>query len=117
MLKRVRDAERAGRPIMSTERAVHRLTGELGRWFGLDAGVLAEGRRADVVVLDPGRLDDEVERLELAPFPGLEGFERLVNRGQAVRDVLIGGVPVVSSGAPLPELGRQRTGRFLEARP
>src|SRR5271163_3097542 len=47
MLKRTRDAYRAGAPFLSVERAVHRLTGELAEWFGIDAGTLREGDRAD----------------------------------------------------------------------
>jgi N-acyl-D-aspartate/D-glutamate deacylase len=116
MLKRVRDAAAANAPVMPLERAVHRLTGELADWFGLDAGHLREGDRADLAVIDPARLDDRVERVKLAPFPGLAGFERLVNDGDAVRSVVIAGRQVVADGAPLPALGRERTGRFLDAR-
>ncbi|ATB45255.1 hypothetical protein [Corallococcus macrosporus] len=43
LLRLVREAEKRGEPFMSVERAVHRLTGEIGEWIGLDAGVLAEG--------------------------------------------------------------------------
>ncbi len=117
MLKRVRDAAATDAPIMSIERAVHRLTGELADWFGLDAGHLRAGDRADVAVIDPARLDERIEGLRFAPFPGLDGFERLVNDGDAVRTVVIGGRVVVDDARPLPELGAVRTGRFLEARP
>lgn len=116
MLKRVHDAERAGAPIMPIERAVHRLTGELADWFGLDAGVLAEGRRADLLVLDPSKLDDTVEQVKLAPFPTMPSFERLVNGGEAVRHVLIAGHHVVADAQPSAELGQRRTGTFLEGR-
>jgi N-acyl-D-aspartate/D-glutamate deacylase len=115
MLRRVRDAERSGHAIMSIEKAVHRLTGELARWFGLDAGTIQETRRADLVVLDPTRLDERVDTMHLAPFPGVPDFERVVNGGDAVRRVFIAGVPVVEDGEPLPTLGQQRTGRFLPA--
>jgi N-acyl-D-aspartate/D-glutamate deacylase len=117
MLKRVRDAATAGTPIMPVERAVRRLTGELADWFGLDAGHLREGVRADVTVIDPARLDERVERLHFAPYPGAPGLERLVNDGDAARAVLIGGRVVVRDGASLPLLGIERTGRFLEAKP
>ncbi len=116
MLKRVRDAERAGAPYMTIEQAVHRLTGELADWFGLDAGHLAEGRRADVAVIDPARLDGRVEEMRLARFGESIDYQRLVNGGDAVRTVLIGGAPVVEDGAVTDRLGRQRTGTFLEAR-
>lgn len=116
MLKRVRDAERAGRPFMPVERAVWRLTAELADWLGLDAGRVVEGARADVVVIDPERLDERVETPVLAPFgPGL-GFQRLVNRGDAARHVYVGGVELARDGEPLPALGARKVGRFLDAR-
>lgn len=117
MLKRVRDAERAGAPIMPVEAAVHRLTGEPARWFGLDVGTLRPGGRADVVVLDPERLDERVEQVGLRRWAEGYDFDRLINEGDAVRAVWINGEAVVEDGAPLPHLGRRRTGRFLEARP
>lgn len=116
MLKRVRDAEAAGSPILSVERAVHRLTGELGAWFGLDAGTLKEGGRADLVVIDPARLDDRVEGVKLQTWGEGYDFTRLVNEGDAAKHVFIAGVEVVRDGAPLEPLGRRRTGQFLEAR-
>ena len=62
-LRRVRDAERAGKPFLSLEQAVHRLTGELADWYSLDAGHLRVGDRADLVVVDPEHLDDVPRRL------------------------------------------------------
>ncbi len=35
---------------MTLEHAVHRVTGELAEWYGVDAGHLRVGDRADVVV-------------------------------------------------------------------
>ncbi len=63
LLRHVRDAEKAGKPFMTIEQAVHRLTGELADWYRLDAGHLRIGDRADVVVIDPERLDDVAGRL------------------------------------------------------
>lgn len=116
MLKRVRDAAAAGAPIMPLERAIHRLTGELADWHGLDAGHLREGARADVAVIDPVRLDERIEGLRFAPYPGVAGFDRLINDGDAVRQVVIGGHLVVDDAVPLPCLGQTRTGRFLAPR-
>ena len=102
---------------MTMERAVQRLTGEQADWFGLDTGSLAEGAVADLIVVDPERLDDSIEEMHLADFAPLPGYQRLVNGGDPVRDVLIGGVPVLQDGVPTEALGTQRTGRFLAARP
>jgi cytosine/adenosine deaminase-related metal-dependent hydrolase len=40
---------------------VYRLTGELAEWFGIDAGTLREGDRADFVVIDPAGLNESVD--------------------------------------------------------
>ena len=109
MLRLVREAERRGQPFMSTTRAVHRLTGEIGQWLGLDAGVLEVGKRADLAVIDPEALDDRVEQTAEAPVEGFEGFVRLVRRNDdAVTAVLVNGRLAVRSGQVLPEVGRER---------
>ncbi|MGZ6096071.1 MAG: hypothetical protein ACXWUG_28780 [Polyangiales bacterium] len=114
MLRLVHEANKRGEPIMSVERAVHRLTGEIGEWFGIDAGVLARGRRADIAVIDPEGLDDSVERATEEEMPGFRGFRRLVRRNDgAVTAVLVGGKTLVERGQPLPPSGR--AGRILRA--
>ncbi|WP_375170372.1 amidohydrolase family protein, partial [Marinobacter sp.] len=62
-LKLVLDSERAGKPVMSLERAVHRVTGEQADWLGIDAGHIREGDRADVTVLDPAGLAQDLEQV------------------------------------------------------
>lgn len=117
MLRLVRDAERRGEPVMTTERAVHRLTGEIASWLGIDAGTLAIGKRADVVVVDPGRLGEELDDIrEAPPMAELGGVARLVNQsGGAVREVLVSGRAVVVEGEPEAILGREKCGRVLRA--
>ena len=116
LLKHVRDAERAGRPFMSAEEAVHRLTGELGEWYRVDAGFLRQGDRADLVVIDPERLDATLEGYQESPVEQYGGLSRMVNRNDAtVPAVFIAGRRVVADGAPTPLLGTERTGRFLRA--
>ncbi|HEX9100821.1 MAG TPA: amidohydrolase family protein, partial [Polyangia bacterium] len=80
MLRLVRDAERAGRPVMPIERAVWRLTGELGDWLGVDAGRLRVGDRADVAVIDPAALDERLDAYHEAPMENLGELRRMVNR-------------------------------------
>ncbi len=118
MLKVVRDAERAGRPVMPIERAVWRLTGELGQWLGVDAGTLRAGGRADVAVIDPTALDERLDAYHEAPMENLGGLQRMVNRSDgAVRAVVVGGRVAFAGGAFDPALGRERGfGEFLPAR-
>jgi N-acyl-D-aspartate/D-glutamate deacylase len=117
LLWMVRRAEAEGRPFMSVERAIHRCTGELATWYGLDAGVLAPGRRADLVVLDPAHLDARVDEAHEAPIPEFGGLVRLVRRNpELVRAVAVNGRVAVASGEVLPEVGRTRGyGRVLRA--
>lgn len=116
MLRSVRDAERAGRPFMSIEQAVHRLTGDLGDWYDVDAGHLREGDRADLVVIDPERLDDTLEGYHESVIDHFDGLSRMVNRNDdTIVAVMVSGRLVVEDGQPTDIVGRERTGRFLRA--
>ncbi|AKT40601.1 N-acyl-D-amino-acid deacylase family protein [Chondromyces crocatus] len=117
MLFRVQEAAREGREVMPIERAIWRLTGELGDWFGIAAGTLAPGRQADVVVLDPAGIDGAVEKVHEEPMEGFSGMVRLVRRNpRAVRAVLVNGNLAVRDGEVLPDVGkRPGFGRLLRA--
>ena len=116
LLRHVRDAEQAGVPFMTIEAAVHRLTGELADWYRLDAGHLRVGDRADVVIIDPERLDDSLDDYAEATVDQYGGLSRMVNRNDdTVSAVLVGGRAVFLNGQPTDLVGRQRTGRFLRA--
>ncbi len=116
MLRMARDAAAGGMPFLSIERAVHRCTGELASWLGLDAGHLEIGARADVVVIDPGALD-AIDTLEEAPMPAFGALSRMVRRNDAaVPAVVVGGRIAVRGGVPLAEVGQVPAfGRFLPA--
>lgn len=118
LLKRVRDAERAGTPFLSVERAVHRLTAELTGWFGLDAGLLREGDRADFVVIDPNGLDDTVDGYHEAEVPFFGNLSRMVNRNDAaVIATGVNGAIVYRNGEFRDGYGKTvKSGRFLKAR-
>ncbi|ORA13553.1 hypothetical protein BST16_13880 [Mycobacterium asiaticum DSM 44297] len=117
LLKRARDAHRAGRPFLTMERAVYRLTAEVAEWFGIDAGTLREGDRADFVVIDPARLDDSVDGYyeEAVPFYG--GLRRMVNRNDAtVVATGVGGAVVFRDGEFCEGYGETvKSGRYLRA--
>lgn len=117
LLRRVRDAEAAGTPFMTVEAAVHRLTGELADWFGLDAGHLRVGDRADVVVVNPDALDDSVDGYHEAIIPEFGNLSRMVRRNDAtVTATLVAGAVVFSAGAFVDGYGvTAGTGQFLRA--
>lgn len=115
LLRLAKDAEREGRSFMSIERAVHRLTGELADYLGVDAGHLRPGARADVVVVDPRGLDGSLDELHEDPMPGFPGLQRLVRRNdEAVRAVLVNGNLAWDGHELTPEVGKAKGyGRLL----
>ncbi len=116
LLKHVRDAEVAGKPFMTLEQAVHRLTGELGDWYRIDAGFLRVGDRADLVVIDPEHLDASLEEYAESPVEQFGNLSRMVNRNDAaVPAVFVSGRRVVTDGVPTALAGTERTGQFLRA--
>lgn len=117
MLKRTQDAHRAGAPFLSIQQAVHRLTGELAEWFGIDAGRLRVGDRADFVVIDPAGLDESVDRYHEEAVPFYGGLRRMVNRNDhAVVATGVGGVVVFGGGQFRDGYGQTvKSGRYLRA--
>ncbi|MEM9731696.1 MAG: N-acyl-D-glutamate amidohydrolase, partial [Myxococcota bacterium] len=117
MLKFVKDALDKGKPVMPLEKAVHKLTGELGDWYQVDAGVLEEGRRADLVIVDPDKLDYRVDEMHSTTIPELGDYERLVRRNpEAVPAVFVNGTLVAEQGEVLREVGHTvGPGQFLRA--
>ncbi|MBK7166588.1 MAG: amidohydrolase family protein [Candidatus Microthrix sp.] len=115
MLKRVRDAELAGAPFMSVQQAVHKLTADIADFHRIDAGRLAVGKRADVVVIDPERLDDSVEEVHEQQMVGFGDLDRLVRRNDdTVRAVLVNGRVAWRGGTPAADLGTAKHyGQFL----
>jgi N-acyl-D-aspartate/D-glutamate deacylase len=111
LLRHVRDTG-----FMPVERAVHRLTGELADWYGIDAGHLRIGDRADLVLIDPDNLDERLDSYAESPVPQYANLPRMVNRNaETVPLVMINGRVVVRDGLPTSVLGAERTGSFLRA--
>ena len=116
LLRHVSDAQKAGTPFMTIERAVHRLTGELADWYHIDAGHLRVGDRADLVIVDPAHLDDSLDSYTEEKVEQYGGMSRMVNRNDdTVSAVLVAGRAVFLNGQPTQVLGTQRTGSFLRA--
>jgi len=117
-LKYVRDAELAGQPFMDVGHAVGRLTGELADFAGVDAGYIRESDRADLVIVNPAGLTDELDEVSEAPMENL-GMVRLVKRNDvAVEATVINGRVAYRRDTGFVEaLGKERGfGRFLEGR-
>lgn len=117
-LKLVQQAAAGGQPVMSLEKAVWRVTGEQADWFGIEAGRIREGDRADLVVLDPSGLAQDLEQVHWAEMENFGGLQRLVNRNPGlVEHVFINGRAAVEHGEVVPALGREAGfGTFLPAR-
>ncbi len=105
------------RHSMPVETAVRRLTGELADWYGLDAGYLREGKRADIAIVDPAGFDGSSAAYAEAPYPGAPDIKRMVNRNdELISATLVGGHIVYETGDFAPGFGTDlRAGRFLAA--
>lgn len=114
-LRTMKRAIDRGAPVLPLEKAVHKVTGELAAWYGLDAGTLREGDRADLCVVDPEGLDDSLDGYHEAPMEGFGGLSRMVRRNDAaVRQTIISGEVVYEDGRFAPGFGEtRRTGSFL----
>ncbi|NUS44450.1 MAG: amidohydrolase family protein [Mycobacteriaceae bacterium] len=117
LLERVKSAQGQRKPFLTIERAVHRLTGELGDWYGLDAGHLRVGDRADIAIIDPAALDQDVHGLTEREVPEYGGLRRMVNNSdKAVSATIVNGRVVYRDGQISPGLGTDwGPGRFLRA--
>jgi N-acyl-D-aspartate/D-glutamate deacylase len=112
MLERVQ--QRRSMPI---ETAVRRISGELADWYGLDAGYLRNGKRADIAVIDPAGFDGSSAGYAEAAYPGAPDVKRMVNRNDnLVSATVVGGQVVYSRGEFAPGFGTElHAGRFLHA--
>ncbi len=104
------------RPVMTPEKAVWRLTGEIADWYGIDAGHLKPGARADIVLLDPEALQ-KATLMQYAeePMAVMGGLKRVVNRSNGVvKATLINGHVAFRNDVASPELGRvKKFGSYL----
>ncbi len=91
----------------SIEEAVHLLTQKQAKVLGLeDRGVLAEGMKADINVLDVDRVEER-QPVRVTDFPG--GAPRLIQRGVGYRNTLVNGQVILEDD----ELTGNMGGRVL----
>ena len=114
VLRYVQASHEQGDPIMSFEKAVWRLTKENADFFNLDTGHLAEGKRADITIIDPEQLSDNVHDYHTERF--LNTCDRLVNRNDEVVElVMINGKVAWQGDGFTADFGNERFGDFLKA--
>jgi len=81
---------------MSLERAVHRMTGEVAKDWGIaDRGTLEPGKAADLVLFDPDRVSVGDEEF-VDDFPG--EARRYVRRAEGYAAVIVNGEIVLEDG-------------------
>lgn len=79
--------------LLPVETAIHRLTKEPADFLGIDAGDISVGKRADIVIIDPAKLETDLNTDPIEDFhPHFEGSYRLIKRsGKVVQHVFING--------------------------
>ncbi len=114
VLRYVQVSHEQGDPLLSFEKAIYRLTKENADFFHLDTGHLAVGKRADITIIDPEKLSDEVHDYHTTRF--LDTCDRLVNRNDGVvKWVIINGKIAFENDAFSDAFGKERFGEFLQA--
>lgn len=116
-LRTMKRAIDAGTPVLSIAKAVHKLTAEQADWYGIDAGHLRVGDRADITIVNPDGLDDALDDYHEAPMQVFGGLMRMVRRNDdAVVATIIAGRVVYERGRFADGYGEAyRTGQFLRA--
>lgn len=92
LFKFVQKQQQLGNKTLTIAQAVRKVTAELAEWYGIEAGEIAEGKQADIVVINPDYLNDELDKTYEAGMPGMPEFKRWVRRNdQAVEQVFVNG--------------------------
>ncbi|MEO1653780.1 MAG: N-acyl-D-glutamate amidohydrolase, partial [Bacteroidota bacterium] len=117
LLKLVKERQDNGQKTMPIEKAVHKLTKELADWYLMpNIGSIEEGKQADITLINPEHLTDEIYDLQEAPMPGLPEYLRIVRRNNgAVPYVFINGALAWQKGEATEVLGKKKLGRVLRS--
>ncbi len=116
MIQVVKESIERGNPIMRMEKCIWRLTKELADWFGMERGFLAEGRIADIAILDPKKFDSVSGDVYSDVIEDFNNYKRLVNRNcGAVSQVIVKGEIIFDMGKFVRDYGKKKKfGCFIE---
>ena len=87
-------------------------------WLGLDAGSIEKGRRADVCVLDPSKLNSGLTQEPIEDYhPSLNGAFRFVKRSDGVvNHVFVNGEEVFNDQSGFAAgVGNKKYGQLLRS--
>lgn len=115
MIKVVQGFIDQGQPIMDMEKCIWRLTKEQADWFGLYRGYLAEGKVADMVLINPRAFHFITETVDSAEMEAFDNFSRLVNiNKEVVAKVWVAGKVIYADDEFVPDYGTAvKFGQFL----
>lgn len=115
MMKRVKESIDKGNPMMTMEKCIWRLTKEQADWFNLDCGYLAEGKRADLVIINPDKFAQVTDEVHQQPIEEFDHYPRLVNRNpELITHVLVNGKVIYTNDRFVEGYGESKKfGRFL----
>jgi N-acyl-D-aspartate/D-glutamate deacylase len=102
------------RGVVSLERGVRKLTGEIAHLLEVDRGLLQVGAPADVVVIDYERLSPGPIR-RVCDFPA-DGERLVADQPAGIDHVLVNGVPIRLNGVSLAGGLEPKPGRILRSR-
>ena len=102
------------RGVMSLERGVRKLTGEIAELLEIDRGHLVVGAPADVVVIDYERLSPGPIR-RVCDFPA-DGERLVADQATGIDHVLVNGVPIRLDGVSQSGELESKPGRILRSR-
>jgi N-acyl-D-aspartate/D-glutamate deacylase len=103
-----------GRRVLSIEHAIHKLTAEPARVYGLtDRGSVEVGKAADLVVFDPDTVAPGPIR-RVVDFPA-DGERLTADAPVGMTHTLVNGVPIRVDGRSVPDALAQRPGVVLRS--
>lgn len=115
MIKNVQESIERKSPMMTMEKCIWRLSKEQADWLGLDACYIAEGKVADINIINPNYLTEVKDDVQEDTIEEFNGFKRLVNRNEnVIQQVIVGGRLIYSNSQFAEGYGKSfKSGRFL----